>query len=77
MELDSFLLNAWIECKTFQTVTTLTWTFRMKTPRLPINLKLHFPFYSSLLSFSIYQHHCRSAKKNFLHSVCSNTGFIF
>lgn len=77
MELDSFPLNAWIECKTFQTITNRTRTFKMKIPRLPINLKFHFLFYSSLLSFSIFQHHCCSAKKNFLHSVCSNTGLIF
>lgn len=62
----------------FHIVASLTWTFKMKTLRSPINFKTHFLFKSFLLNVLIvFNTHCCSTKKNFLHPVCSNAGFIF
>lgn len=69
MELGFFLLN-----DQKHKISTVSWTFRSS-----FNLKVHFSFLTtSAQSFSVSHHPAPfSTKKNFLHSVCSHTSFIF
>lgn len=61
--------------KSFISPLTLSWTFKTKI-RFLANFKV-FSFLTTFAQSFLYTTYTLSTKKDFLHSACSNNGFIF